>query len=103
MMKVMFMSKVITAIYGQGLLHPLTPLKLQEHQRVQIQVLPEITLDKTEQVIQFLEQIGVLTLPRKPEQGAPVSEAERQKLARKLGEATSQPLSEIIIEERGER
>ena len=52
------MSKVITAIYEKGLLHPLTPLKLQEYQRVQIQVLPEITLDKTEQVIQFLGQIG---------------------------------------------
>lgn len=32
----MCMSKVITAIYEKGLLHPLAPLKLQEHQRVRM-------------------------------------------------------------------
>lgn len=97
------MPKVIKAIYEKGLLHPLAPLKLQEHQRVRIQVLPENTLDKTEQVIRFLGQIEALTPPRKSAQGAPVSEVERRKLARKLGEAMSKPLSQIIIEERGER
>jgi len=46
------MSKVITAIYEQGVLHPLAPLKLQEHQRVQLHVLPELTRDTPEHIIQ---------------------------------------------------
>src|ERR671932_820579 len=35
------MPEIITAIYENGVLRPLSPLPLQEHQTVRIQVLPE--------------------------------------------------------------
>lgn len=97
------MSQVITAIYEHGVLQPLMPLNLEEHQRVQVQILPETPRDKIEQVIQFLVRSGVLTPPRGQRDAAPVSETERRKLSEILGQATSKPLSEMIIEERGER
>jgi predicted DNA-binding antitoxin AbrB/MazE fold protein len=98
------MSQIITAVYEQGLLHPAVPLNFQEHERVRIHVLPEKPVDKTEQIIHFLVEIGMLTLPKKYAQmtAAPVSESERYRLSLTLGKATSKPLSEIIIEERGE-
>ncbi len=98
------MSQIITAVYEQGLLHPAVPLNFQEHERVRIHVLSEKPADKTEQIIHFLAEIGMLTLPKKHTQmtAAPVSESERQRLSRTLGKAMSKPLSEIIIEERGE-
>jgi predicted DNA-binding antitoxin AbrB/MazE fold protein len=40
----------ITAIYENGVLRPLKPLPLQEHQTVQIQVLPEDSGDELEQI-----------------------------------------------------
>jgi len=95
------MSQVITAVYEQGLLHPAVPLDLQEHESVRIHVLHEKTVDKTEQIIHFLVQIGMLTLPKQAQTTAPVSESERHRLSRILGKAMSKPLSEIVIEERG--
>ncbi len=75
------MPEIITAVYENGVLRPLTPLLLQEHQTVQIQVL--------------------LTSP--PQSGiAPISKLERQELAIKMGERPGLLLSEIIIEDRGE-
>ncbi len=96
------MHQVITAVYEQGLLHPAVPLNLQEHESVRIHVLPEKPVDKTEQIIDFLIQIGMLTVPRQAQTPAPVSESERYRLSRIMGKAMSKPLSEIIIEERGE-
>jgi len=95
------MSQIITAVYEQGLLHPAVPLDLQEHESVRIHVLHEKTADKTEQIIHFLVQIGMLTLPKQAQTTAPVSESERHRLSRILGKAMSKPLSEIVIEERG--
>jgi len=95
------MSQIITAVYERGLLHPAVPLDLQEHESVRIHVLNEKTVDKTEQIIHFLVQIGMLTLPKQAQTTAPVSESERHRLSRILGKAMSKPLSEIVIEERG--
>ena len=98
------MSQIITAIYEQGLPHPAVPLSLQEHESVRILMLPEKPVDKAEQIIDFLVQIGMLTPPKKQARttAAPVSESERYRLSRTMGKAMSKPLSEIIIEERGE-
>ena len=96
------MTEIVTAVYEKGLLRPLQPLDLQERQTVRIQVLPE-PADKVEKVIQRLVQAGVITPPPGYSDVDPVSEEERRELADIMGRAPGKPLSEIIIEERGER
>ena len=97
------MSEVITAVYEKGVLRPLHPLNLREKQTVRIQVLPTEPVDEAEEVIQLLVAAGLMTPPKKgtppPD---PVSEEERRELAEILGKALGKPLSEIVIEDRGE-
>lgn len=94
---------VITAVYEKGLLRPLTPLHLAEHQTIYLQIVPEETRTEAEEVLHILAEAG-LTLPpgeprvRPPE---PLSEEERRELADRLGRLPGKPLSEIIIEDRG--
>lgn len=95
------MSEVITAVYENGFLRPLVPLPLQEHQTVQLQILPHLVLNQTEQVVQGLVAAGLLTPPLGRSEIDPVSEKERRQLAEILGKASNKRLSEIIIEERG--
>ncbi len=45
------MSEIITAVYENGMLRPLSPLPLQEHQTVQIQVLTEESATDASEVI----------------------------------------------------
>lgn len=96
------MSAVITAVYENGLLRPLEPLHLKEQQRVLIQLLPDSADGDVEQAIRELVNNGSLTLPHGQSDVSPLSETERQELATRLGQATPKPLSETIIEERGE-
>jgi predicted DNA-binding antitoxin AbrB/MazE fold protein len=96
------MSEIITAVYENGILRPLEPLSLQERQRVRIQILVDTTLDETEQIIQALIEAGELTPPPGVSDVEPISEEETRELANTLGKATAKPLSEIIIEDRGE-
>ena len=97
------MSEIITAVYEKGVLRPLHPLNLREKQTVRIQVLPTEPVDEAEEVIQLLVAAGLMTPPKKgtppPD---PVSEEERRELAEILGKAPGKPLSEIVIEDRGE-
>lgn len=97
------MSRVITAIYEHGALQPLSPLDLQEHQRVNVQIVPEQPQETIEELLHWLSCLGCLTPPCQQAQEAPVSEAERVHLAHILGKVTRKPLSEVILEERGER
>lgn len=76
------MPEIITAVYENGVLRPLSPLLLQEHQTVQIQVLVSSHPPSEEMV--------------------PFSKQERQELAKRMGQRPGLPLSEIIIEDRGE-
>ena len=97
------MSKIVTAIYEQGVLRPLDPLNLREHQAVYIQILTdEVEKGSAEEAIQILVASGLM-LP--PERGMlppdPVSEEKRQALAERLGRAPGKPLSELILEDRG--
>ena len=104
------MAEIVTAVYEKGVLRPLQPLDLQEHQTVRIQVVPEEPViqeepsGEVEEVIQSLVAAGLIR-PR-PKRGTPppdpVSEEERRRLADRLGRAPGKPLSEIIIEDRGE-
>ena len=96
------MSELVMAIYDQGLLRPLKPLNLPDRQTVVIQVLSEFVSDKADQIIQFLVKLGYLTPPSEHSQMKPVSETERQIVADRFAKAASKPLSEMIMEERGE-
>jgi len=104
------MTETIAAIYEKGVLRPLEPLNLREQQRVHIQIVSEETTDeeKTEDEVQTLIQRLVAKGWMRPDSdGDPpppdsVSEKERYRLADLMGQAPGKPLSEIIIEERGE-
>ena len=99
------MSEVVIAVYEKGVLRPSRPLKLREHETVRIQVLDTVSVDdEGEEAVCILISAGLMS---PPEGGNPpldpVPEAERRALAERLGRALGKPLSEIVIEERGER
>lgn len=94
------MTEIISAIYEHGKIHPLESLNLHEHQKIRIGIIPETPSDCSEQIIQFLTQIGLLTPPKGYSDIAPVSEEERSRLADIFAQSASKPLSEMIIEER---
>ena len=96
------MAEIVTAVYEKGVLRPLQPLNLEERQTVRLQVLPEEQDSNAEEVIQALVEAGLLTPPLGHSDVDPISEEERRELAEILGQAPGKPLSEIIIEERGE-
>ena len=103
------MMEIVTAVYEKGMLRPLQPLNLRERQRVRIRVVPEDSdvseepVDNTDALIQRLVAKGLMRpRPRGPIPPDPVSAEERKVLADRLGRAPGKPLSEIIIEERGE-
>jgi predicted DNA-binding antitoxin AbrB/MazE fold protein len=95
------MGTIVTAVYEHGVLRPLHPLDLEEHQTVRLQVLPEPS-DDVERVIQSLVQAGLLTPPPGHSEITPPSEEDRLELAEILGRTPGKPLSEVILEERGE-
>jgi predicted DNA-binding antitoxin AbrB/MazE fold protein len=95
------MSEIITAVYENGVLRPLSPLSLPEHQTVRLQVLTFEPAADVQQVIQSLVEAGVVTPPPHRDDIEPVSEEARWELAQKLGQCPGKPLSEIIIEDRG--
>ncbi len=95
------MSEIITAVYENGVLRPLSPLSLQEHQIVRIQVVTEEPATDEQQIIQSLVAAGLVTPPSRRGDVEPVSEEARRELAQRLGQCPGKPLSEIIIEERG--
>jgi len=97
------MLETVTAIYENGILRPLQPLSLQEHQKVRLQILPVSTNDEVDQAIQTLVEAGLLTPPLGRSEVEPVTEEEQLRVAKTLGRAAAKkPLSEIIIEDRGE-
>lgn len=100
------MTQVITALYENGALHPLTPLNLRERQRVQVQILPgtptETASDAVEAVIQRLIAQGLVRpRPAGPVPPPPMSKRELQRLADRLGKAPGKSASEMVIEDRG--
>lgn len=96
------MNQTVTAIYENGILRPLDPLDLPERAKVHILITPLYVPADAEvhrrQVREALIAAGlVLPEPAAP-QGQPLSEQERNELARRI--PAGRPLSEIIIEER---
>lgn len=95
------MPEIIKAIYENGVLRPLKPLSLQENQTVKIQVLPEDE-NELEQITHSLVAAGLLTPPPYCKNVESASEVAWHELTEKLKATHSKPISEIIIEERGE-
>ena len=101
----------VAAVYENGVLRPVRPLNLRERQTVYIQImhqgveeLPDVEAEQEmESIIKSLIQTGALTPPPGRSDVEPMSEQERRALAEELGRTPGKPLSEIIIEDRGER
>jgi predicted DNA-binding antitoxin AbrB/MazE fold protein len=95
--------ETVTAIYENGVLRPLHPLNLREHQTVRLQVLSEqLEEDASKAALQSLIAAGIITPPKGSSDIEPMSEEERLELANRLGRAPGKLLSEIIIEDRGD-
>jgi predicted DNA-binding antitoxin AbrB/MazE fold protein len=96
------MNQMITAIYENGVLRPLTPLDLPDHTEVRIQVetTPEHPEAETHRraVDDALTAAGLLT-PWAVDQAAfrPLSDSDRDALPRRI--PAGRPLSQIILEE----
>jgi len=99
------MAETVIAIYENGVLRPLRPLRLKEKQQVQVRVLgadQDELIDERQEALDALEAAGLVeTWPDVPVVD-PVSAERRAELARLLSNAPGKPLSEILIEERGE-
>jgi len=97
------MAETITAVYENRVLRPLSPLNLRESQTVRIQIMPEKPLEDEEEIaIHMLVADGLLTPPPRCSDVEPLSDDERWELADRMGQTPGRPLSEIIIEDRGE-
>lgn len=97
------MSRVISAVYENGILRPLAPLPFSEKETIRLQVLPE-TANENEEILQIFVDAGLMlpqALKKGPPPPDPVSKKERLRIAEILGQVPGKPLSEIIIEERG--
>lgn len=96
------MHEAITATYKNGILHPLSPLNLPDNENVRIIILPPEPPDEKDEIIRIMSKAGLLP----PSASAtttppdPVSEKERNEIAKIIGQAHGKPLSEIIISER---
>ncbi len=97
------MSQIISVIYENGILRPLEPLNLPQQQLMQVQILSDEAADKTEQAVRSLVETGLVKPPKGCSDVGLVPEAERLRVSDVLGKASGKSLSEIVIEERGER
>lgn len=94
------MSQIVTAIYVEGMLRPLTPLELPERAQVEIE-LRQVAQpnDERKRVLRALAESGVIiNRPFEQQPVNPISDEERERLARLF--SVGKPLSEMIIEER---
>ena len=93
------MLETVMAVYEKGLLRPLQPISLRESETVRLQVLPA---DESDAALQLLVAAGLVTPPADQSDVAPVPDAERHEIADLLGQSPGKPLSELVIEDRGE-
>jgi predicted DNA-binding antitoxin AbrB/MazE fold protein len=98
------MNETITAIYENGGLRPITPLALPEHTKVQLWIQSPPLGDQAEthrrEVVAALVAAG-LTLPtRDTSPVLPLSEAERDDLARRIPAGRPHPESDAVLETR---
>jgi predicted DNA-binding antitoxin AbrB/MazE fold protein len=124
------MAETVWAVYEHGVLRLLEPVALREGQRVRVRVIEgaaedgpedtprvvqeepaayavatsdEIRKEDPEVVGHILAAAGLLVpRPSGPIPPNPVSEAEREAIARRAGRALGKTASEMIIEDRGD-
>jgi predicted DNA-binding antitoxin AbrB/MazE fold protein len=96
------MSQTLTAIYSKGVLRPLVSLDLAENSEVELSLtIIEKNGDQTENISKLLVEKG-LSLPKKKSSAKQsLSSKERARLAKLF--STSQPISELINQDREER
>lgn len=95
------MTQTINAVYEKGVLRPLVPLRLIEHQQVQLQILTEWPGDAGDAIIRDLIAAGMITPPPGQSDSVSPSDEERREVAEALGAGGVKPASEMIIEDRG--
>jgi predicted DNA-binding antitoxin AbrB/MazE fold protein len=96
------MSQSIIAVYEDGILRPLEPLRLPEKQRVRIRFELEGQMDSQANIFEFLINAGWLRPPSGGSDVTPVPLMERNRVADILGQAAMKPVSEMIMDDRGE-
>jgi predicted DNA-binding antitoxin AbrB/MazE fold protein len=97
------MEEIVVAVYRNGALYPLEPLDLKESERVRIQVMTEKPAVSDESAaVEALAAAGLISRPPRQSSAPRLSDADRLRLARKLGRGPGKPLSEMIIEDRGD-
>src|SRR3954465_11651064 len=96
------MGNLVTAIYENGVLRPLTPLALPEHAQVEISVqsvsAPADNLEYRREVRAVLVAAGLSLPPDALPPVNPLSAEQRAELARRF--SAERPLSELLAEER---
>ncbi|HEY9850095.1 MAG TPA: antitoxin family protein [Leptolyngbyaceae cyanobacterium] len=99
------MSEIMVAVYENGVLRPLNPVSFNEGQTVRLQVIPDVdsedSKNESETTIQSLANQGKITLSPKRGQ-VDIEELSRRHRNRKLIKIEGKPLSETIIEDRGQ-
>ena len=53
------MSQIVTAVYENGVLRPLQPLPLVEHQMIRLQLLPEAPNNPVDEIIDLMVTAGL--------------------------------------------
>lgn len=95
------MSELITAVYEKGILRPLQPLRLLEHETVLIHIVPQSGDPEIDRITAELVLDGALSLPvPAADDEQYVSDEELKTFAAEIGMLTGKSLSEMIIEER---
>lgn len=99
------MTETVTAIYENGVLRPLRPLKLKERQRVQVRVIENPQDEESserERILGILIAEGLIEPEIDIPENDPVSPERRIELAKLMSQGPGKSLSEIVIEDRGE-
>jgi len=92
------MNKIITTIFENGLLCPLTSLGLPEHISMSFPPQPKAAEVEHERVRAVLVAAGLALLQPEPLRPEQLADVERMALARRI--PAGPPLSELIIAER---
>jgi predicted DNA-binding antitoxin AbrB/MazE fold protein len=96
------MSQTLTAIYSNGVLRPLVSLDLAENSEVELSLtIIEKNGEQSENISNLLIEKGLSLPKKKPVGKQSLSSKERARLAKLF--STSQPISELINQDREER
>ena len=103
------MSKIINAVYENGVLRPTEPVSLSEGEKVRLEVIPEIPVEEPqtewEKALQLASDRGLIKLRPRNNKMDREELLRREKLlqerVKKMGPLPGKPLSQEIIEGRG--